>query len=101
MGHRVIAEYRVEAALALLARLVDHRECRHPSLLCVCSEAVSASRASALPCAGIARLRGSAALLVASSLMIRASIQGYLAYRDRPSCRIGTRMGVKGQSDPL
>ena len=24
---RVIAEYRVEAALALLARLVDHREC--------------------------------------------------------------------------
>ena len=27
MGNRVIAEYRVEAALALLARLVEHREC--------------------------------------------------------------------------
>ena len=27
MGNRVIAEYRVEAALALLVRLVDHREC--------------------------------------------------------------------------
>jgi len=56
------------------------------SLLCVRSEAVSASRASALLCAGIARLRGSAALLVASSSMIGASIEGYLAYRDRSKC---------------
>ena len=54
-------------------------------LLCVRSEAVSASRASALLCAGIARLRGSAALLVASSFMIGASIEGYLASRER--CR--------------
>ena len=42
------------------------------SLLCERSEAVSASGASPLLCAGIARLRGSAALLVASSFMIRA-----------------------------
>ncbi len=56
------------------------------SLLCVRSEALSALRASALLCAGIARLRGSAALLVASSSMIGASIEGYLAYRDRCQC---------------
>ncbi len=49
------------------------------SLLCVRSEALSASRASPLLRAGIARLRRSAALLVASSFMIGASIQGYLA----------------------
>ncbi len=49
------------------------------SLLCVRSEALSALRASALLRAGIARLRRSAALLVASSFMIGASIQGYLA----------------------
>ncbi len=83
----MIAEGRCafEAALALLARRVEHRELPPGagSLLCVRSEAVSASRASPLLCAGIARLRRSAALLVASSFMIRTSIQGYLAYRDR------------------
>jgi len=47
-------------------------------LLCVRSAALSASRASPLPCAGIARLRRSAALLVASSVMIGVSIEGSL-----------------------
>ncbi len=56
------------------------------SLLCVRSEAVSASWASPLLCAGIGGLRGSAALLVASSVMIGASIEGYLAYRERCPC---------------
>ncbi len=74
-----------EAALALLARLVEHRDPSAAWLLCVRSEAVSASWASPLLCAGIARLRGSAALLVASSFMIGAS--GYLAYRDWCQCR--------------
>ena len=83
---RVIAEYRVEAALALLARRVEHRDPGAASLLCVRSEAVSASRASALLCPGIARLRGSAALVVASSCMIGASIDGYLASRERCRC---------------
>ncbi len=36
--------------------------------------------------AGIARQRLTTALLVASSFMIGASIQGYLAYRDRGQC---------------
>ncbi len=89
MGNRVIAEYRVAVALALLCwyawvSTTSASGRRRPSLLCVRSEAVSASRASPLPCAGIARLRGSAALVVASSVMIRAS--GYLAYRDRCQC---------------
>ncbi len=84
----MIAEGRCafEAALALLARLVEHRAPSAAWLLCVRSEAVSASWASPLPCAGIARLRGSAALLVASSVMIGASIEGYLASRDRCQC---------------
>ncbi len=73
---RVIAEYRVEAALALLAHRVEHRDPGAASLLCVRSEAVSASRASALLRAGIVWLRRSAVLLVASSSMIRTSIQG-------------------------
>ena len=64
------------AALALLARLVKHRDPGAASLLCVRSEAVSASRASPLLRAGFARLRRSAALLVASSSMIGASIEG-------------------------
>ncbi len=46
------------------------------SLLCVRSEALSAWRASALLRAGIARLRRSVALLVASRSMIGASIEG-------------------------
>ncbi len=45
-------------------------------MLCVRSEALSASRASPLLRAGIARLRRSAALLGVSSFMIRASIEG-------------------------
>ena len=45
-------------------------------MLCVRSEAVSASRASPLLRAGIARLRRSVALLVASGSMIGASIEG-------------------------
>ena len=76
-------------ALALLARLVENRACLQvpAPLVALCVlRGRSASRASPLPCAGIARLRRSAALLVASSLMIRASIQGYLAYRDRCTC---------------
>ncbi len=73
---RVIAQYRVEAALALLAHRVEHRDPGAASLLCVRSEALSASRASPLLRAGFARLRRSAALVVASSSMIRASIQG-------------------------
>ncbi len=73
-------------AQALLARLVDGSASKRPSLLCVRSAALSASRASALLCAGIGGLRGSAALLVASSVMIGASIEGYLASRDRCTC---------------
>jgi len=58
---------------------ITARACRCPWLLCVCSEALSAARASALLCAGIGGLRGSAALQVASSVMIGVSIEGYLA----------------------
>ncbi len=65
---RVIADYRVEAALALLARLVEHREClQAPPCCSACAQRPSAPRGPPpLLCAGIARLRRSAALLVAS-----------------------------------
>ena len=66
-----------EAALALLARRVEHCGLQAPSsLLCVRSAALSASRASALYRAGIARLRRAAALLGPSSSMIGASLEG-------------------------
>ncbi len=75
----MIAEYRVEAALALLARLVEHRECLQVSAPLVALRALRGPERlaglSPTP-AGIARLRRSAALLVASSFMIRASIEG-------------------------
>ena len=68
-----------EAALALLARRVEHcglQASAPSSLLCVRSAALSASRASALYRAGIARLRRAAALLGPSSSMIGASLEG-------------------------
>jgi len=86
---RGIAEYGVEAAQALLARLVDHRACLQAPLPLVALRVLSGRErlaGSPLPCAGIGGLRRSAALLVASSCMIRASIEGYLASGDRCTC---------------
>ena len=74
------------------------------SVLCVRSESLmSASRASPLPCPGIAGLRRSAALLLACSFMLcgvldRLSVSGVAAFPEREADNI--RYCTRGSKSP-
>ncbi len=85
----MIAEYRVEAALALLARRVDVSASRGRLVALRALRGPQRLAGLSPTPAGIARLRRSAALLAASSFMIRASI---------PKARLSMWLGNASES---